>query len=437
MKKIIYALMIVFMISAIFVSAEKVDVSESIKEYILDNYKEIKLTSTSIIFYYNPNTCVDCEESKSIIEGLVGEGYSIVITTDYFTRLSAGSLAICMNDYSTRINIKPEEIKNYADYCKNFKVPEEGIFSVVPKKEKEEGEVNVMSLMGLDYRAVDEDIVYVLPWKISREGFLISLDNNNPKVREMSPEEQSQLMIKVKIFVSNRVFGSLSEYGRELVKKEDEFLDEINRLGPEDMNKKEELYEEVLKIRDTRKDLNALEQKARDEGNLDLLKDYFEPFEDEIVDDFIIRKGDVSQTDVDFINVPKEPPKNLPLEYYDLLDKRKAKEGGWDETILIFAQIDSAYVLVEDEKPEIQPVDTLTEEKLVVEELVSVPQETITEEPVTGLKRITTPIKNFFASEELTEEKAAELKAEAEKEAEEKEEQGFIGRFFSRIFSWF
>lgn len=415
MRKILSILILIFLVGLIAVNAEKVDIANSIKEYILDNYKEIKLTETSIIFYYNPDICPDYEASKSIIEGLVSEGYNIPITIDYFTSLSAGSLAICMNDYSTRINIKPEEIKEYADYCKNFKVPSGGIFTVVPKKEKEEGELNVMSLMGLEYKAVDEDIAYILPWPGLQYGFTASLDNNNPKVREMSQQERDNLMFKVESFVINRVWGSTHKYGRELINKEDEFLEEINSLGSEDMKKKEELYEEVLKIRKAREELNALEQRAIDETNMDLLKDYSEPYEGEVVDGFTIRKGDKSQTDVDFINVPKERPKNLPAEYYDLLDKRKAKEGGWADAILIFAQIDSAYVFAEDEKPETQPEETLTEdEEKTIEE-----KPAVEEQPVKGINRITNSIKKLFAGEpEKTEETPQQQPGQPEKEDE-------------------
>ncbi len=407
MRKILVMLILIFLISLVFVNAEKVDVADNIKKYILDNYKEIKFTETSVIFYYNPNICPDCEESKRIIDGLIGEGYSIPITTDYFTSLSAGSLAICLNDYSTRINIKPEEIKDYADYCKNFKMPEEGIFSVVPKKENGEGELSVMSLMGLEYKAVDEDIAYILPWPGG--DFIVSLDNNNPKIRAMSQQKRDQLMDKVESFVFNRVWGSTSKYDAELNNEEDRIIKEMNSLGHEEEGKKiftseelkrnQELFEEFQKVQKIHDEFRALEQRASDEDNIDLLKDYFEPYEGEVVDGFTIRKGDKSQTDVDFINVPKERPKNLPAEYYDFLDKRKAKEGGWADTILIFAQIDSAYVFAEDETPETQPEETLTEEKTIEE------KPAVEEQPVTGFKKLTSFIKKWFSigpSEEET-----------------------------------
>lgn len=410
MRKILSILTLVFLVGLVAVNAEKVDISRNMKNYILGNYKQIKLMDESLLFYYNPNVCTDCEESKKVINDLIGQGYSIYTTTNYLTTLSISSLAMCMNDYSTRVDIKPGEIKDYADYCKTFVMPSGGIFSLVPKKEKTETEI---ILEPANY----EDIIYIT---IGGDDwcFIVNHDTYNPKIQAMGSQELQNLIENVRLFVMGKVWDPFNKLGVELQQEEYNLYKEKESLTslstPESDARLTEINKRITEIDESQQKLRNLYNQVMEDCNLDLLKDYSSPFEGEVVDGFTLKVG-----------TPPQPkyPKNIEEFFFS-----EREEDYGDQ--IIYGRLSDVYIFVEDEaKQKSIPAEEkpATEEELVVEE-----------QPVTGINRIINPIKKLFTGEpEKAEEIPQQQPEQPVEQPKEEKKEWFITRFFRKIFSWF
>lgn len=421
MKKTLILLMLVFLVGLVTVSAEQVDIGQEVIDYIIDNYKDIAFTPDSVILYCNPSI-LNCEEFKRVINDL---NYgNIFMTNGYFTQLSAGSLAICLNDYSTRRNIKSGEVKNYADYCKNFQAPSEGILSILPKVE----ERRFMKYVKLPESSLNEDIVYVTPVKGHHPGFGIYFDYNNPKIHAMSPEEQVNLMDKAEKFVHNRTWESFYKNIRELEIEDDKLYEEKSSLTtlstPEAVARLAEISERRTEIERSMQTLRSLYEKAYDEGDIELLKDYSLPYEGEVIDGFTLKKGWVPQPEYSF-------PEKL-SEFFEL-------QGPYEGVIV--ENLEKVYVFIE-EPSQVKP-ETLTEEKLTEEPKVEEPvveekpvteeQPVVEEQPVTGLKRITNSLKELFFGKSVEEETSQEKQPPEQPEQPKKEEEKLSNKILCKL----